>query len=113
MSIARYFNPRLRARLLDGDVPDWLQNHVRRQYITAAVLASPAWGNAAAIRVLRDVARARTIATGIPHVLDHEIPLNHKYVCGLHVAENLRVVPYSVNARKGNRWSPDQMELPL
>lgn len=113
MSIARYFNPRLRARLLAGESPSWLMKHPRRQYIVTCVLASVYWGDRKAIQELRNKARYLTLTTGVRHVLDHEIPISHKYVCGLHIAENLRVVPAAVNAYKSNKYSPDQMELSL
>ena len=111
MSIARYYNPRLRARLVAGELPGWLVRHPRRRYITAAVLATPPWVDRPAMDALRAEARRLTIERGVRYVLDHEIPLTHPYVCGLHTPENLRVVPYAVNAAKGNKWSPDQMEL--
>lgn len=47
------------------------------------------------------------------YVVDHVIPLVHPFVCGLHVATNLRVIEAPANAHKCNDFSPDQMELPL
>jgi hypothetical protein len=41
----------------------------------------------------------------------HIVPLNHPYVCGLHVPWNMRVVPWRVNASKGNAFNPDQLPL--
>lgn len=111
MSIARYFNPRLRKRLLTGDWPEWLRNHSRQEYIVRCVLASVEWGDARAMNELRKAARLLTQQTGVRHVLDHEIPLTHPYVCGLHIATNIRVVPASVNAFKGNKYNPDQLSL--
>lgn len=113
MSCARYFNPQLRRRILSGNVPEWLERHPRKSYITAAVIQSPEWVDRSALRALRDEARRLTAATGVRHVLDHIIPLNHPYVCGLHVPWNLRPVPWASNAAKGNKFSPDQLELPL
>lgn len=114
MSIARYFNPALRGRILGGAEPAWLVRHPRRSYIVACVVAAPPWpGEAAAIAAKRKEAKRLTLETGVFHVLDHIVPLCHPYVCGLHVACNLRVVPWAVNACKGNRWSPDQLELIL
>ena len=51
-------------------------------------------------------ARAKELSrrTGIPHVVDHEIPLTHKYVCGLNVHHNMQVIPKAVNAAKSNAW---------
>ena len=49
--------------------------------------------------------------TGIPHHLDHIIPLTHPRVCGLTVPWNLRIIPSGANCSKGNRWCPEQEEL--
>lgn len=113
MSVARYFNPKLRARIAAGDIPGWLQRHPRKTYIFAAVLSAPAWADRVAINALRAEARRLTCTTKVRHVLDHEIPINHPYVCGLTVPGNMRVVTYAQNAYKSNRWSPDQLELAL
>lgn len=47
-------------------------------------------------------AREKTIATGIPHHVDHEIPLRGKNVSGLNVPDNLRVVLAVENMKKSN-----------
>lgn len=111
MSVARYFNPRLRARYLAGEVPGWLQRHPRKSYIITALLSCPSWSDREKIKALRDKARELTTKTGTLHVLDHIVPLNHPYVCGLTVPENFQIVPYAVNAAKSNKWFPDQVEL--
>jgi 5-methylcytosine-specific restriction endonuclease McrA len=111
VSIARYYNPRLRARIAAGDSPGWLQRHPRRAYIVAAILSAPPWVDRAAVNVIRDEARRLTAETGVPHVLDHVVPLSHPMVCGLTVPWNLRVITYAQNAAKSNRWHPDQLEL--
>lgn len=36
--------------------------------------------------------------------VDHEIPLRGRLVSGLHVLENLRVIPRSDNQKKSNLW---------
>jgi hypothetical protein len=47
--------------------------------------------------------RAISKSTGIPHHVDHIIPLCGKTVCGLHVPWNLNVIPASENMKKKNR----------
>jgi hypothetical protein len=48
-------------------------------------------------------ARTKTLETGIPHEVDHIIPLVSEYVCGLHVPNNLRVVTRYENRSKQNK----------
>lgn len=66
----------------------------------------PAWANEAAIDAVYIEAARLTAATGIPHHVDHEIPLQGKLVCGLHVETNLRAIPAADNIRKGNDFDP-------
>ena len=49
------------------------------------------------------LATLRAQGTGIKWHVDHIIPMFHKQVCGLNVAENIQVVPALWNVRKGNR----------
>ena len=101
----------LRRRLLEHGAAS-LPKTWQRQYIVQRILATPPWADMSAVRALYREAQ-RLTAAGTPHVVDHEIPLNHPYVCGLHIAENMRVVPWATNAWKSNRWHPDQTEMNL
>lgn len=111
MSIARYFNPALRSRLIAGELPEWLLRHPRRAYIVAAVMSAPPWVDREALRALRNEAKRKTTETNIDHVLDHVVPLTHPHVCGLTVPWNLQVITRRQNAAKSNKWAPDQLDL--
>jgi len=45
-----------------------------------------------------------TQASGIPHHVDHIIPLQGKNVSGLHTFSNLRVIPGEENVKKSNKY---------
>jgi len=68
--------------------------------------ATPKWLSSeqrAQIRALYQAAAALTKGTGVPHEIDHVVPLAGDNVCGLHVPWNLQVVPMPLNRRKSNR----------
>jgi hypothetical protein len=65
----------------------------------------PAWANEKKMLAFYLKAARRTATTGIPHVVDHIIPLRGRIegdhvVCGLHTHTNLRVVTASTNRKK-------------
>jgi hypothetical protein len=67
---------------------------------------TPPWADLQAIRKLYDEAHRITKATGLEHHVDHIIPMRGKLVSGLHVAENLRVLPGPENLSKGSKFIP-------
>jgi len=69
--------------------------------------ATPSWSNAFFVAEAYDLAKRRTLATGIPWQVDHIVPLRSKMVCGLHAHTNLAVIPKAENLAKGNRVWPD------
>lgn len=113
MSTIRYFNPRMRRKILTGQIPWWVEQHPRRAYIIAANLATPDWVDRDELTKLHKEAKRLTETSGVPHVLDHIIPLSHPYVCGLTVPWNLQIVTRAQNAAKSNKWAPDQLALDL
>lgn len=67
---------------------------------------TPRWTDRSAVRAFYHMARRATDCTGISHTVDHVYPLHGRTVSGLHVPENLRVLPRFQNQSKGNR-GPD------
>ena len=68
------------------------------------VRSSLSLSNTKAIVAIYQQARDVSLTSGIPHQVDHIVPLFGKGICGLHVPWNLRVIPKDENASKHNRW---------
>ena len=78
-----------------------------RRY-AAKTKATPVWAASGTehhwlINKIYDLAVLRTKLTGIPWEVDHKFPLRGAEVSGLHVPDNLQVVPMTENRRKSNR----------
>lgn len=72
--------------------------------------AIPRWANLADIQRFYACAAKVTKQTGVMAHVDHIVPLQSDYVCGLHWAVNLTIMTDAYNKRKGNRWWPDMPE---
>jgi len=81
-----------------------------RRYQASKLKAVPAWADRRAMALLYFEAKKITAETGIPHEVDHVVPLRSAVACGLHCEANLRVVPKVVNRRKGNKLIPEEVE---
>lgn len=69
--------------------------------------ATPRWANEFFISEAYHLAKLRTKMLGYPWHVDHIVPLKSKFVCGLHVENNLQVIPAVDNFRKHNSYWPD------
>lgn len=97
---------REKGRRYAREHPEQAREACRRRD-AAKLKATPAWADRAAILAVYAEAERLTRETGVPHHVDHIVPLKHPLVCGLHVGTNLRAIPASENRAKGNRWRPE------
>lgn len=75
--------------------------------------ATPPWADKQAIRevyAMRDLFN-RKYPKFAPFHVDHVIPIKGRVVCGLHVAENLTVIPAKENHEKLNKFAESQPRL--
>jgi hypothetical protein len=70
----------------------------------AKLQRTPSWADYDAIAAVYAEAQRLTRATGVPHHVDHAIPLQGKLVSGLHVHQNLQILTGLENIRKCNRF---------
>lgn len=77
----------------------------RRQMLIR--LGTPRWANREKMLAIY-LERARLEEeTGIPHEVDHIVPVVNKLVCGLHWEGNMRIITTEENRRKSNRFDPN------
>lgn len=76
-----------------------------------AAMRQPAWGDKGAIDEIFAEARRLTLESGVPHQVDHVIPIRHPLVCGLHVPDNLQVLTATDNRNKHNKIPAEEAHL--
>jgi len=64
------------------------------------------WADDDKVKELYKEAQRLAKETGIPHDVDHIIPLQGENVSGLHVENNLQVITASANRMKRNKFDP-------
>lgn len=79
---------------------DYFHMALRR---AAKLQATPGWANKEAIKSIYKQREEISKSTGIVHHVDHIIPLRGKYVSGLHVENNLQIIPAKENLSKNNK----------
>lgn len=77
---------------------------------TRLLQACPWWVDIKEITRIYSQRRKISLDTGVPHHVDHIVPLRGKSVCGLHVPWNLRIIPATDNRRKGSRVDMELLE---
>lgn len=88
-----------------------LNRFYRSERRAAEKQATPSWVNRSAMRAIYKEAVRLSELTGIPHHVDHIVPLQSPWVCGLHCEANLQILPYYENQSKSNRVWPDMPDL--
>lgn len=69
----------------------------------AKLQRTPPWVDHSEIKEIYDLAAEVSKKTGVPHEVDHIIPLHGRAVSGLHVPWNLQVITRRANRSKGIR----------
>mgnify|MGYP003576639708 CR=1 FL=1 len=75
-----------------------------KRYKVGKIQRSPAWADHQRIREIYEATLWIEKLTGNLHHVDHIVPLNGTNVCGLHVHQNLQILPASENCSKGNQF---------
>ena len=75
-----------------------------KRYKIAKMRNIPVWADSGEINKIYKIAADISKETGIPYHVDHIVPLQGKYVSGLHVSYNLQLIPAKDNLSKGNKW---------
>ena len=65
--------------------------------------ATPPWADLAAIREIYKKCAEINASSDTKYVVDHIVPLRGRNVCGLHIAENLRIISALENLQKHNK----------
>ena len=74
------------------------------KYNAAKKKRTPAWANLKKIERIYELAAWASRFTNEPIEVDHIIPLQGELISGLHVENNLQLLPKSANCGKGNRY---------
>lgn len=88
----------------------WRKAHPERNAFDCAkriaekLKRTPAWADLKKIEQVYEEAKMMSVMMGEPWHVDHVIPLRGKRVSGLHVHNNLQLLPGVENVKKSNRF---------
>lgn len=90
----------LRGKIIDAKIVRSVEHGTVR---AQAKQATPKWAN---VQKMEQIYSRRAKEEQV----DHIVPLNHPFVCGLHWEGNLEAIPKKENQEKGNKIWPDMPE---
>lgn len=76
----------------------------------AKIQRTPVWADLEAIEKIYEDAKRISDELGVPHEVDHIIPLQGETVSGLHVHWNLQIISRTENRKKGNKFGGEEWE---
>ena len=80
-----------------------LKNAHNAKRRAARLNRTPPWAALDRIEEMYELAQLATEVSGEAYHVDHIVPLQGTHVSGLHIHENLQVIPAIENLRKGNK----------
>lgn len=95
-----------RARYMANPEPAKAAAEKRR---AARIQRTVPWSDDEKMNEIYRASREISEITGVPHDVDHVMPMQGRGVSGLHHQDNLLIVPRSVNASKSNKFEPGDL----
>jgi hypothetical protein len=81
-------------------------NATHARYRASKVNGTPIWFEKELVAAVYAEAIERSKSEGLTYHVDHIVPIQSKFVCGLHCLANLQIITGKDNRRKGNRTWP-------
>jgi 5-methylcytosine-specific restriction endonuclease McrA len=101
----QYYRTHLDYYINYWDVNSARYNHHTAKRRAAIKQALPPWADLDSIHAVYQECKLITEITGIPHEVDHIVPLQSDLVCGLHWVGNLQIISQTANRKKSNTLS--------